>query len=226
MQLHDVVAYAPQHHHRCDRHNFHLVPLMRSGLQPNLDLQLLNQAPCRLLFKISCLDSASTQTISLVCLRRSGISVQGPSILDVPVSSRLHKVAEAALALLMKEGIWILNYLNYRLILAHSQDLLFVHRDLVLRYLSQLGLQVNREKSKLYPVQSISFLRNEHAQSVLNWGKTEVHCETICIYMDLRGVLGRLHYQDCSLLSAQCRYLHFQNLVSQFSSCGNFNRDP
>ncbi len=55
------------------------------------------------------------------------------------------------------------------------------HRDLVLRHLSQLGLRVNWEKSKLSPVQRNSFLSmeldsvsvvahltNEHAQSVLN----------------------------------------------------------
>ncbi|KAL0147457.1 hypothetical protein M9458_057242, partial [Cirrhinus mrigala] len=67
------------------------------------------------------------------------------------------------------------------LLIAHSRDLLCKHRDLVLRHLSHLGLQVNREKSKLSPVQRISFLgveldsvnmtarlTNERAQSVLN----------------------------------------------------------
>lgn len=58
-------------------------------------------------------------------------------------------------------GICILNYLYDWLILAHSRDLLCVHRNLVLRHLSQLGLQVNWEKSKLSPVDSISFLGME-----------------------------------------------------------------
>ncbi len=67
------------------------------------------------------------------------------------------------------------------LILAQSRDQLCEHMDLVLSHLSQLGLQVNWEKSKLSPVQRISFLgmeldlasqtarlTQERAQSVLN----------------------------------------------------------
>ncbi|KAL0160772.1 hypothetical protein M9458_044497, partial [Cirrhinus mrigala] len=79
------------------------------------------------------------------------------------------------------EGVHILNYLDDWLIIAHSRDLLCEHRDLVLQHLSHLGLRVNREKSKLSPVQRISFLgmeldsvnmtaclTNERTQSVLN----------------------------------------------------------
>ncbi len=75
----------------------------------------------------------------------------------------------------------ILNYLDDWLLLAQSQDQLCEHRDLVLSHLSQLGLRVNWEKSKLSPMQRISFLgmeldsvnqtarlTQEHAQSVLN----------------------------------------------------------
>ncbi len=67
------------------------------------------------------------------------------------------------------------------LILAQSREQLGDHRDLVLRHLSQLGLRVNWEKSKLSPVQRISFLgveldsvsmtarlTEERAQAVLN----------------------------------------------------------
>ncbi|KAI2646434.1 Gag-Pro-Pol polyprotein [Labeo rohita] len=67
------------------------------------------------------------------------------------------KVAEAALAPLREVGIRIL-YLDDWLILAHSWDLVCAHRDVVLNHLVQLGLQVNWEKSKLSPVQRISFL--------------------------------------------------------------------
>ncbi|KAI2663241.1 ORF V: Enzymatic polyprotein [Labeo rohita] len=90
------------------------------------------------------------------------------------------KVAEAALSPLWQTGIRILNYLDDWLLIAHSRDLLCEQRDLVLRHLSHLGLQVNREKSKLSPVQRISFLgveldsvsmtarlTNERTQSVL-----------------------------------------------------------
>ncbi len=80
-----------------------------------------------------------------------------------------------------EQGIRILNYLDDWLILAQSREQLCEHRDLVLSHLSQLGLQVNWEKSKLAPVQRISFLgmeldsveqsarlTEERAQSVLN----------------------------------------------------------
>ncbi|CAM4658889.1 unnamed protein product [Leuciscus chuanchicus] len=91
------------------------------------------------------------------------------------------KVTEGALVPMREQGVRILNYLDDWLILAHSRDQLCEHRDLVLRHLSQLGLQVNWEKSKLAPVQRISFLSMEldsvaqtarlteqRAQSVLN----------------------------------------------------------
>ncbi|KAI2645297.1 ORF V: Enzymatic polyprotein [Labeo rohita] len=98
------------------------------------------------------------------------------------------KVTEGALNPLWRKGIRILNYLDDWLIIAHSQDLLCEHRDLVLQHLSHLGLRVNREKSKLSPVQRISFLSmeldsvnmtacltNERTQSVLNCLKSFRH---------------------------------------------------
>ncbi len=96
------------------------------------------------------------------------------------------KVAEVALVPLRERGCassTILTTGSYSHSLAISCDL--VLRDLVLRHLSQLGLQVNWEKSKLVPMQMISFLgmeldsvnqtarlTQEHAQSVLNCLKT------------------------------------------------------
>ncbi len=92
------------------------------------------------------------------------------------------KVVEGALNPLCEVGVRILNYLDDWLILAQSREQLGDHRDLVLRHLSQLGLLVNWEKSKLSPVQRISFLgveldsvsmmarlTEERAQAVLNW---------------------------------------------------------
>ncbi len=77
------------------------------------------------------------------------------------------------------------NYLDDWLILAQSRRQLSAHRDLVLKHLSLLGLRVNWEKSKLVPMQRISFLgmefdsvnqtarlTQECAQSVLNCFKT------------------------------------------------------
>ncbi|KAL0180328.1 hypothetical protein M9458_025770, partial [Cirrhinus mrigala] len=68
------------------------------------------------------------------------------------------KVAEAGLAPLREVGIRILNYLDDWLILAHSRDIVCTHRDVVLNHLARLGLRVNWEKSKVSPVQCISFL--------------------------------------------------------------------
>ncbi len=67
------------------------------------------------------------------------------------------KVVEGALTPLREVDVSILNYLDDRLILAQSREQLGDHRDLVLRHLSQLGLRVNWEKTKLSPVQRISF---------------------------------------------------------------------
>ncbi len=91
------------------------------------------------------------------------------------------KVVEGALVPMREQGVRTLNYLDDWLILAQSREQLCEHRDLVLSHLSQLGLQVNWEKSKLAPVQRISFLgmeldsveqsarlTEERAQSVLN----------------------------------------------------------
>ncbi len=68
------------------------------------------------------------------------------------------EVVESALTPLWEVGVRILNYLDDWLILAQSREQLGDHRDLVLWHLSQLGLRVNWEKSKLSPVQRISFL--------------------------------------------------------------------
>lgn len=100
------------------------------------------------------LDSASTQTISLLCLRGSGVSAQGPSLWDVPVSPRIFtKVAKAAHSLLKEVGIGILNYLDDWPILAHSRDPLCKHRDMVLRHLGQLG------KEQALPCSVLNFLK-------------------------------------------------------------------
>ncbi len=70
------------------------------------------------------------------------------------------------------------NYLDDWLILAQSREQLGDHRDLVLRHLSQLGHRVNWEKSKLSPVQRISFLGVElDSVSMTVHGKAWSHRE-------------------------------------------------
>ncbi len=63
------------------------------------------------------------------------------------------KVVEGALTPIREVGIRVLNYLDHWFILAQSREQLCDHRD--------LGLRVNWEKSKLSPVQRISFLSVE-----------------------------------------------------------------
>ncbi len=130
---------------------------------------------------LSRFDPSATQTVSMVCVRRSGMAVQGPPLRALPAPPVFTKVVEGALTPLREVGVRILNYLDDWLILAQSREQLDDHRDLVLRHLSQLGLRVNWKKSKLSPVQRISFLgveldsvnmtarlTEERAQAVLN----------------------------------------------------------
>ncbi len=134
---------------------------------------------------LSCLDPPATQAIPAIRVRGSGISVQGPALRAVPVASCLHQSRGGGPCSLRERGVRILNYLDDWLILAQSREQLRAHKDLVLRHLSQLGLRVNWEKSKLVPTQRISFLgmeldsvnqtarlTQERAQSVLNCLKT------------------------------------------------------
>ncbi len=88
------------------------------------------------------------------------MAVQGPPPRALPVSP-FTKVVEGALTPLREVGIRVPNYLDDWPILAQSREQLCDHRDVVLRHLSQLGLRVNWEKSKLFPVQRIYFLSME-----------------------------------------------------------------
>lgn len=99
------------------------------------------------------------------------------------------KVVETALAQLREVGIRILNYLDYWLILAHSVDLLCEHRDLVLRHLSHVGLQVNWEKIKLSPYAHDLFSRygvgaSHHCSVRRSWrhGILRVTITLICLF--------------------------------------------
>ncbi len=186
---------------------YFIVPKKSGGLRPILDLRILNRALHRLPFKMltpkrifgcvrpqdwfAAIDLKDAYFhVSILPRHRpflrfafEGRAYQYKVLpFGLSLSPRVFtKVAEAALVPLREQGVRILNYLDDWLILAQSQDLLCEHRDMVLSHLSQLGLQVNWEKSKLSPVQRISFLgmeldsvsqtarlTQERAQSVLN----------------------------------------------------------
>ncbi len=126
---------------------------------------------------LSCFNPSATQTVPTVCEVRGSTLPFGLSLSPCAFT----KVVEGALALQREVGVRVPNYLDNWPILAQSREQLCDHKDLVLRHLSQLGLRVNWEKSKLSPVQRISFLgveldsvsmtaclTDEHAQAVLN----------------------------------------------------------
>ena len=166
---------------------YFIVPKKTGGLRPILDLRALNRALHRLPFKMltpkrifecirpmdwfAAIDLKDAYFhVSILPRHRPFLqfAFEGQAYqykvlpFGLALSPRVFtKVAEGALAPLREQGVRILNYLDDWLILAHSRERLCEHRDLVLRHLARLGLQVNWEKSKLSPVQRISFLGME-----------------------------------------------------------------
>ncbi len=147
---------------------------------------------------LSCFDPFPTETVPTVCVRRSGVAVQGPPLRALPLSPCLHEGRRG------RPCVRILNYLDDWLILAQSREQLCDHRDLVLRHLSQLGLRVNWEKSKLSPAQIISFLgvelesvsmtarlTEERAQSVLNC-LSSFRGRTVVLLKQFQRLLGHM----------------------------------
>ncbi len=131
---------------------------------------------------LSCLDPPAILPLRF---RGSDISVQGPPLWAVPVASCLHQSSGSRPCFPERTGCAHPQLPRRLFILAQSCKQLCAHRDLVLRHLSQLSLRVNWEKSKLMPIQRISFLNmeldsvnhtarltQEHAQLVPNWLKT------------------------------------------------------
>ncbi|KAL1270896.1 hypothetical protein QQF64_029912 [Cirrhinus molitorella] len=209
---------------------YFIVPKKGGGLRPILDLRVLNRSLHRLPFKmltskriLSCVRHQDWFAaidlkdayfhVSILPRHRpflrfafEGRAYQYKVLpFGLSLSPRVFtKVAEGALSPLWRKGIRILNYLDDWLILAHSRDVLCEHRDLVLQHLSHLGLRVNWEKSKLSPVQSISFLgmeldsvtmtarlTNERVQSVLNSLKSFRH-KTAVPLKDFQRLLGHM----------------------------------
>ncbi len=166
---------------------YFIVPKKGGGLRPILDLRVLNRALHKLLFRMltqrrifQCIRPFDWFAaiylkdayfhVSILPRHRpflrfafEGRAYQYKVLpFGLSLSPRVFtKVVEAALVPLREAGIRVLNYLNDWLILAQSRALLCEHRDTVLGHLSRLGLRVNWEKSKLSPVQRISFLGME-----------------------------------------------------------------
>ncbi len=157
---------------------YFIVPKKGGGLRPILDLRLLNRALHRFPFKmlthrrmIKCIQPRDWFAaidlkdayfhVSILPRHRPFLrfAFEGRAWqyrvlpFGLSLSPRVFtKVVEGALAPLREVGVRILNYLDDWLILAQSREQLC---DLVLRHLSQLGLRVNWEKSKLSPAHRI-----------------------------------------------------------------------
>ncbi|KAI2657248.1 hypothetical protein H4Q32_030244 [Labeo rohita] len=168
---------------------YFIVSKKSSGLRLILNLLVLNQSLHRLPFKML----TSKRIISCICHQDWFTAVDLKDVyfhvsilrrhrpfLRFAFEGRVYqyKVLPFGLALSPRVFTKLVESLHTQL----SLDLLCEHRDRVLRHLSHLGLQVNWEKSKLSPVQGISFLgmeldsvnmmarlTEERAQSVLSW---------------------------------------------------------
>ncbi|XDV35969.1 hypothetical protein PO909_005827 [Leuciscus waleckii] len=166
---------------------YFIVPKKTGGLRPILDLRVLNRSRHRMPFKMltakrifecvrpqdwfAAIDLKDAYFhVSILPRHRPFLrfAFEGQAYqyavlpFGLALSPRVFtKVVEAALVPLREHGVHIVNYLDDWLILAHSRDQVCEHRDLVLRHLARLGLRVNWEKSKLCPVQRISFLGME-----------------------------------------------------------------
>ncbi len=154
---------------------YFIVPKKGGGLRPILDLRVLNRALHKLPLKmlthrrmIKCIQPQDWFAaidlkdayfhVSILPRHRPFLrfAFEGRAWqyrvlpFGLSLSPRVFtKVVEGALTPLREVGVRILNYLDDWLILAQSREQLGDHRDLVLRHLSQLGLRVNWEKSKL-----------------------------------------------------------------------------
>ncbi len=184
---------------------YFIVPKKSGGLRPIMDLRVLNRSLHKLPFRMlmqkriyecirprdwfAAIDLKDAYFhVSILPRHRPFLrfAFEGRAYeykvlpFGLPLSPRVF-TKEGALVPMREQGVRILNYLDDWLILAQTWEQLCEHRDLVLSHPSQLGLQVNWEKSKLTPVQRISFLgmeldsveqsarlTEERAQSVLN----------------------------------------------------------
>ncbi len=163
---------------------YFLVPKRDSGLRPILDLRRLNFSLYKGKFKILMMKTIMSQIqggdwfvtidlkdayfhIQVVQRHRKflrfafGVKAYQYKVLPFGLAlapRKFTKCMDAALAPLRFQGIRVLNYLDYRLILAHSREVVSRHRDIVLRHIHSLGLRMNAKKSVLLPSQRTVFL--------------------------------------------------------------------
>ncbi len=199
---------------------YFIVPKKDGGLRPILDLRVLNRALHKLPFRMltqrrifqcvhpfdwfAAIDLKDAYFhVSILPRHRpflrfafEGRAYQYKALpFGLSLSPRVFtKVVEAALVPLREAGIRILNYLDAWLNLAQSRALLCDHRDMVLSHLSRLGLQVNREKSKLSPTQRISFLGMELDSVNLTARLSEERAQSMLRCLESLSARGWFHW--------------------------------
>ncbi len=146
-----------------------IVPKKSGELQPIFGLRILNWAfhKQRLCSGwpegpvLPCVDLSAPQVSPAVCVRRTGISVQGPALRDAPFTPCVHEGSGGSPCSL--ERTWHAHSQLPRR-LAHTGSVsgsVMRTQGFGALALSQLGFWVNWEKSKLSPMQRISFLGME-----------------------------------------------------------------
>ncbi len=217
---------------------YFIVPKKGGGLRPILDLRVLNRALHRLPFKML----TPKRIFGCVCPQdwfaaidlkdayfHVSILPHHRPFLRFAFKGRAYqykvlpfglsllprvftKVAEAALVPLKEQGVRILNYLDDWLILAQSRDQLCEHRDLVLSHLSQLGLQVNWEKSKLSPV-SNTVLKNILKVTTIKTHISLQKAMKLRLFLIWKSVKG--WYMLCWLLPGLIAFMYLGALFSE-----------
>ncbi|KAL0151993.1 hypothetical protein M9458_052711, partial [Cirrhinus mrigala] len=164
---------------RCVSHYF-LVPKKDRGLRPILDLKPLNQAEFKMITVKQILahiqpgdwfisvDLKDTYFHIQIAPRhrhflRFAFEDRAYQFKVLPFGLALAprtftKSINVALSPLRQSGIHILNYLDDWLVIAQARDALENHKCQLLEHLKHLGLTINVQKSKLRPMQNITFL--------------------------------------------------------------------
>ncbi len=163
---------------------YFVVPKKDGGLRPILDLRLLNRSVSHLKFRMLTVKQVVSQIrsedwfvtidlkdayfhVSILPSHRKFLrfAFRGKAYqyrvlpFGLALSPRTFtKCVDAALAPLRLQGIRILNYIDDWLILAHSEQMVVRHRDVVLAHMKELGLRLNAKKSVLSPFQRTTYL--------------------------------------------------------------------
>ncbi|KAK3569625.1 hypothetical protein QTP86_002587 [Hemibagrus guttatus] len=151
---------------------YFIVPKRDRGLHPFLDLQALNSALRKfrlkmLTTKLIASEFRSEDWFVAIDLNNAyfhiGIRPEHRKFLRFAFGLALSphtfmKCMDAALVPLRLQGICVLNYLDDRLILAHSKAMAASHWDVVLAHMRSLGLRINPEKCVLSPSQRTTLL--------------------------------------------------------------------